>query len=142
MESQFQSIRVGVGVMVFKDGKVLVKKRKGSHGEGDYGFPGGHLEYMESFEDCARREVREECGIEIQNIRFNYLSNLTRYNPKHFIDVGVVADWASGEPQVLEPEKNESWEWYDIDNLPEPLFYPCVMAVEAYKTGKTYFDNE
>ena len=47
--------KVGVGVMVLKDGKVLLTRRKGSHGAGEYSFPGGHLEYMESFEDCARR---------------------------------------------------------------------------------------
>ena len=64
-----QKPKAGVGIMVLKDGKVLLGKRKGSHGEGEYAFPGGHLEYMESFEDCAKREVREECGVEIENLR-------------------------------------------------------------------------
>lgn len=49
--------KVGIGVMIFKDGKVLLGKRKGSHGDGEYSFPGGHLNYMESFEDCAQRET-------------------------------------------------------------------------------------
>jgi 8-oxo-dGTP diphosphatase len=62
--------KVGVGVMVLKNGKVLIGKRKGAHGAGEWAWPGGHLEYMESFEDCARREVMEETGIEIHNIRF------------------------------------------------------------------------
>ena len=60
--------KVGVGVMIIKNGKVLFHKRKGSHGDGEYAWPGGHLEYMESFEDCVRREVYEEAGIEIKNI--------------------------------------------------------------------------
>ncbi len=68
METSGPKPKVGIGVMILKDGKVLLGKRKGSHGAGQYAFPGGHLEYMESFEDCARRETREECGIEIQNI--------------------------------------------------------------------------
>jgi 8-oxo-dGTP diphosphatase len=38
--------KIGIGVMVFKDGKVLMARRKGSHGQGEYAFPGGHLEYM------------------------------------------------------------------------------------------------
>lgn len=63
-----QHPKVGIGVMIFRDGEILLGKRKGSHGDGEYAFPGGHLEYMESFSDCARREVREECGIEIANI--------------------------------------------------------------------------
>src|SRR5215469_4737907 len=45
--------KVGVGVMILKDGKVLIGKRKGAHGAGEWAWPGGHLEYMESFEDCA-----------------------------------------------------------------------------------------
>ena len=65
-----QRPKVGIGVMIFKDDKILLGKRKGSHGEDEYAFPGGHLEYMESFAGCARREVSEECGIEIDNIRF------------------------------------------------------------------------
>lgn len=126
--------------MILKDGKVLLGKRKGSHGEGEFAFPGGHLEYMESFADCARREVNEECGVEMGNIRFQFLANVTKYAPKHYTHIGLVADWKSGEPQVLEPDKYESWSWYDTDNLPQPLFEMCRLSVQSYKTGKNYFD--
>ena len=84
--------KIGRGVMIFKDGKVLVSKRKGSHGSGEYAFPGGHLEYKETFEQCAIRETREECGIEIKNVRFLYLTNLTKYLPKHYVQIGMIAD--------------------------------------------------
>ena len=124
--------------MILKDGTVLLHKRRGSHGEGEYSFPGGHLEYMESIEDCARRETKEECGIEIQNIRFQFLSNVMKYAPKHYIHIGVIADWASGEPQLLEPEKAESWGWYRLEGLPEPLFAMCQQAIESYASGEVY----
>jgi 8-oxo-dGTP diphosphatase len=130
----------GVGVMVLKDGKYLLGKRKSSHGEGEYACPGGHLEYLESFEECARREVMEECGIEIKNIRFLYVANLTKYTPKHYVHITVLADWKSGTPKVLEPDKCESWDWYELDNLPTPLFETCKLSVIALKNKKTYFD--
>jgi 8-oxo-dGTP diphosphatase len=133
--------RVGVGVMLMKDGKTLLSQRRGSHGAGEYAFPGGHLEYMESFEECARREVREECGIEIGNVRFLFLSNLKTYAPKHYVHIGLIADWKSGEPRTLEPEKTESWEWYSLDALPSPLFETCVLSVEAYRKGHRYRDE-
>lgn len=132
--------KVGIGVMVLKDGKVLLGKRKGAHGAGEFASPGGHLEYMESFEDCAKREVAEECGIEIKNIHFQFLANLTEYAPKHYVHIGLLADWKSGDPKVLEPEKSEAWNWYDLDKLPQPLFKPCEMAIESFQTGINYFD--
>lgn len=134
--------KVGIGVMILKEGKVLLGKRKGSHGEGEYAFPGGHLEYMESFAECAKREAKEECGIEIKNVRFQLLANLTKYTPKHYVHIGLLADWQSGEAQVLEPEKSESWDWFELDRLPQPLFETCMTAIGSYKTGRNYYDNE
>lgn len=131
---------VGIGVMVMRDGKVLLGKRRGSHGEGEYQFTGGHLDYMESFADCAKRETFEETGIRIGNIRFLRLLNLKQYAPKHYVDIALIADWESGEPQVMEPEKVESWDWYDLHDLPQPLFATTETYIEAYETGKNYWD--
>eukprot|EP00877_Chromochloris_zofingiensis_P007895 jgi/Chrzof1/3359/Cz12g22080.t1 len=49
--------RVGLGVIVQRGDKILVGKRLGSLGAGEYALPGGHLEFGESFADCAVREV-------------------------------------------------------------------------------------
>ena len=96
---------------------------------------------MESIEECARREVREETGIEIENVRFLRLMNLKHYPPKHYIDIALVADWKSGEPKTMEPEKCEGWDWYDLDHLPQPLFYTVPSYVEAFRTGRNYWDE-
>ncbi|HBD04909.1 TPA: DNA mismatch repair protein MutT, partial [Candidatus Uhrbacteria bacterium] len=90
--------------------------------------------------DCARREVLEECGIEIYNIHFQFLSNVTKYAPKHYAHIGLAAEWKNGEPKVLEPEKCEEWNWYSIDNLPNPMFKMCELSIESRKTGKNYWD--
>jgi len=129
-----------VSVVVMKDEKILLGKRKGSHGAGDYAAPGGKLDWQESFEDCAKRELMEEVGVEIQNIRFLRVLNYKFYE-KHFVDVGLIADWKSGEPKILEPEKCEEWGWYDLDNLPSPLVQGFEVYIEAYRTGKNYFDK-
>jgi 8-oxo-dGTP diphosphatase len=142
MGEENQKPKVGVGVMIFKDSKVLVGKRKNSHGDGEYAFPGGSLEYMEGYEECARRETLEETGIEIKNIKFLCVGNTIIYTPKHFAHIGLTADWENGEPMVCEPEKCEGWDWYDLDKLPSPLFSLCSMMIEAYKSGKNYYDKE
>ena len=126
--------------MVVKKGEVLMSLRTTSHGAGTYQFPGGHLEYMESFEDCARREVREECGIEIDNVEFAYVANMQAFAPKHFVHIGVRADWKSGEPQQLEPEKSGPWIWYPLDRLPNPLNVYAKLQLISMTDSTRFFD--
>ena len=133
-------LRVGVGVMILRNGKVLLGLRRGSHGANEWAFPGGHLEWMETFEDCAKRETLEECGIEIQNVRFQLLANLRQFRPKHYVHVGLLADWKSGEASVHEPIKCKAWRWYGLEELPE-LFTASQFGIEAYTTGRNYFTD-
>ena len=131
-----------VGVMIFKNDKVLLGKRKGSHGAGEYSFPGGHMEFGESFSDCVIRETLEETGVEIKNIKFQCVSNIFRHENRQDILVSFIAEWKNGEPKIMEPEKCDEWKWYDLDNLPKPLFYPTELLIDSYKTGKNYYDKE
>lgn len=131
----------GVGVLVIRDGKVPLARRKGSHGEGEYSFPGGYLEQGESFEECAHREVLEETGMQIKNVRFQYLGNLKKYNGKHHVQIGLIADWKSGDPIQKEPHKSGEWAWFDINDLPKPLFEPCRIAFDVLKGGSNYIDS-
>jgi 8-oxo-dGTP diphosphatase len=96
---------------------------------------------MEGFAECAQREVQEETGMEIENVRFLRLLNLKQYPPKHYVDLGFIADWKSGEPELKEPEKCSGWAWYDMDHLPSPLFSTVATYIEAYKTGRNYWDE-
>jgi 8-oxo-dGTP diphosphatase len=132
---------VGVGVMIVKEGAVLLGQRRGSHGDGEFAFPGGHLEYLESFEHCAKRETLEECGIEIGNIRFQFIANVTNYAPKHYVHIGLLADWQRGTPERLEPASSGPWAWYDIAHLPHPLFEMCRLAIDSYQTQRHYYDG-
>ncbi len=66
---------VGVGVIIKKDGKLLFQKRVGSHGEGSWSFPGGHMEFGESPLDTASRESLEEMNVLIKNARVVGLTN-------------------------------------------------------------------
>ena len=118
---------VGMGIFVFKDGKFLMGIRKNPHGIGKWALPGGKLEFNEELEDCARREVKEETGLEIKNIRFKAITNdMFKNEDKHNITIFMISDWLSGEPRVMEPNKCEEWKWISKDNIPEPLFLPLI----------------
>ena len=115
--------KIGVGVCIVKDGKVLFGKRLNSHGQGTWAFPGGHLEFGETIADCARREVAEETGMQITNIRKGpYVEDFFLAENKHYITLIMIADWQAGEPLVLEPAKCEEWRWFKWNELPSPLF--------------------
>ena len=117
--------QIGIGVIVIKNGKVLLGKRKNAHGEGSWSFPGGHLEFNETWKECARRETFEETGILINNIRFAAATNdIFKKEKKHYITLMMVGEYASGKVKLMEPDKCEKWEWFDWHNLPEPLFLP------------------
>lgn len=143
METNQQQIpKVGISVMVIKDNHILLGKRKGSHGAGEYAFTGGHLEYMESFEECAMRETLEESGIKIKNIKFQFIMNLLQFAPKHYVHIGLIAEWESGEPENLEPENCEGWDWYRMDQLPEPILEIDQLLIKSHKTGQNYFKEK
>ncbi len=132
-------IKVGAGVVIIKDGKTLLTKRKGSHAEGCYGSLGGHVEHGESPIEAVKREALEELGIEIGNIQFATCLNMVKYG-KHYIDITFVAEIISGDPTICEPHKIERVDWYSLDELPEPLFEPVRIALEGIKSGKKYHE--
>lgn len=135
--------KVGIGLLLLKGNKILLAKRKGALGTGEYGGPGGKMESQETFEETILRELAEEAGsdIKIKNIKFLCLTNLRKYAPEHYVDIGMVAEWVSGEPIQTEPHKLGKWSWYDIDDLPSPIFACEPNYVEAYKTGRVYFSD-
>ena len=114
---------VGTGVFVMKDGKFVVIRRKSSHGKGAWGLVGGHLEYGESFEECAAREVREEVGLEIENVSVLGLTNTVFEDErKHYVTVFLKSDYAAGNAELMEPEKHDALRWVSWDEMPEPCF--------------------
>lgn len=126
------SPKVGIGVMVIKEGKILLGKRKNAHGEGTWSYPGGHLEFGESWEACSKREVMEETGIEIKNLRFGMVTNdVFKKEQKHYITIFIVAEFATGDLKLMEPHKCEKWDWFEWGQFPEPLFLPIINQLKT-----------
>lgn len=124
--------KVGVGVFVRKDGRILMQKRQGSHGSGCWSLPGGHLEFAEEVETCARRETKEELDIEITNFSLGPFTNdIFVEEDKHYITLFVVSDYHSGEVKINEPEKTIEFGWFEWGNLPSPLFLPLVNLLKT-----------
>lgn len=133
--------QVGVGVIVTKDNQVLLIRRKHSHGEGTWSMPGGHLEYGESLEACAIREVYEETGVIIANVAFRAITNdVFEEERKHYITVWMEGRYVSGEPMMHAPQEMSAVGWFSWDFLPEPLFLPLenLLAGRCHPTPWDY----
>jgi len=126
------NVKVGVGVFVFKDGKFLMQLRQGGHGSGSWSLPGGHLEFGESFEDTARREVIEETKLQIKNVRFGAVTNdFFPDENKHYVTIWMLSDWDYGKESIMEPDKCLKQGWYSIEHLPSPLFLPWNQLLKS-----------
>jgi 8-oxo-dGTP diphosphatase len=123
--------KIGVGVIVRKGDKVLLGKRKNAHGDGEWSFPGGHLEFGETVAECALREVAEETGLGITSItKGPYTEDVFEKEGKHYVTLFMLCDHVSGEVKLMEPHKCEKWEWFTWNNLPSPLFLPIKHLIE------------
>ncbi len=122
---------VGVAAIVIKDQKVLLGKRKDAHGSGTWAFPGGHLEFNESIESCAKREVLEETGLSVKNARFATLTNdFFHQNDKHYVTLFVICNHEHGAPEIKEPDKCEAWDWFFWNEFPNPKFLSLQNLLE------------
>jgi len=132
------TVGVGVGVMIVRAGKLFLGKRKSNLGQGTYGWCGGHVEFGETIEEAAKREVYEESGLIVTSLKFLCVSNVIAYD-RHYIDFEFLGQVEPGEPEVKEPDTVESWDWYEFDQLPSPLFKAVEYALDSYKTGHPYY---
>ena len=129
-------VKVEVGVFVKRNGKILVGKRKGSHGAGTWALPGGHLEPGESFERCCEREVLEETGLVVNNISpMVFTNDVFHQEGLHYITLFFKGEYESGEAIVAEPLHCEEWRWVSLEDIPQPIFLPLSNALEAIKRG-------
>lgn len=136
--------QVGVAVIIEQDGKMLLLKRKGAHGEGTWAPPGGHLEFGESLEECAVRETLEETGIFIGDVQFVAITNdVFEAEQKHYVTVWVEATHTSGQATVAYPDKVEEVAWVPWNALPEPLFIPFQNLLSGRHYPRTaHFGNQ
>ncbi|NQV12600.1 NUDIX domain-containing protein [Candidatus Uhrbacteria bacterium] len=132
--------KIGVGVIIVHNGKVLIGERTGAHGSSTWAPPGGHLEWLESPEECATREAREETGIEICNVRpIGFTNDIMTEDDKHYVTLFMRADLLAGEPKVMEPNRCLGWNWISWEDLPRPLFIPVEnLILQGYHPLKAH----
>ena len=107
-------IRKAVRCFLIKDNKVVVTKYKeGNKKEGYYEIPGGKIEERETLEQAAIREMREETGLKIRNLK--YKGNMIIEYPNRIFDFDIfICNECEGKPQDFEENTSE---WIEINEL-------------------------
>lgn len=129
--------KVGIGIIVIKEGRFLIGKRKNTHGEGMWAFPGGHLEYRETPEECARRELEEETGLIAEAVKRSHWTN-DFIGEKHYVTLFMQVTAFSGALINKEPHKCERWEWREFRDLPSPLFHSIESLFNRHPLEQEY----
>ena len=102
-------------IVLVKRGSELLLTRKAEWAPSRYGLVAGFLDFGESLEECAIREVKEETGIDICNVR--YVGSQNWPFPAQLM-AGFVAEYASGEIRV-DAHELEDARWFPVDALPQ-----------------------
>ena len=140
MQNRLERPLVGIGVVFIRNNTIFLAKRFGSHGQSTWGSAGGHLEFGETLEECARREALEELGVQVGQVTFLCISNIVAYG-KHYVDIEFLGDIDDQLPRVIEDDAFTEYGWFPLNDLPEPLFEPIRYAIDSISTGVIYYGN-
>ena len=129
-------VQTGASIIVEDEqGRILMQQRSD---DGTWSYPGGRIEIDETVEDGARREVREECGLEVGELRLLGVFSGKELNHVYpngnevcGIDIVYVSSDYTGSLQCEDGEAKHMG-FYPIDELPQPISSMNAKQLDAY----------
>lgn len=112
------NIIIASGPVIIENNKVLLNK----HGDDNFWkFPGGKVEDFDlSLEEIAKKEVKEEMGIDVEIIK--PLRTLLLPKPNEHDSYVVLVHFLAKRIGEIKPGKDiREWKWIEINNLPEDV---------------------
>jgi len=115
--------RIAVYLIGMRDHSILLGKRiNAQHMNNHWSLPAGHVMESESIIDAIIRECSEEIGISLCKSDLHLVGSLHQFSdPYDYANYIFKVDLSPYNPVNSEPEKCESLDFFDINNLPEPM---------------------
>jgi 8-oxo-dGTP diphosphatase len=123
---QYKNPTVGVAVIILRQGRLLLIKRRGSY-DGMWCIPCGHVEWDEDIRLCACRELHEETGLEVVlGPVFDVHSNF--HDPEHqTVGVWFLGRLTGGQLQPGSDAREA--EFFSLESLPERMAFPTDLLI-------------
>lgn len=137
-------IGVAVGIAVFNDeGKIFITKRGqgATNDRGKWEIPGGAVEFGETREEAAKREIKEENDIDIEIIsELQTTDHLLPEEGQHWVATTYVCRHVGSSPRIIEPDKCEEIGWFTMEEA-EKLELSSITLHDIAAIKRTYPDG-
>jgi 8-oxo-dGTP diphosphatase len=138
MKKGIDYIGVSAGAMIFNEkGELFLSKRSqnAKNEKGHWETPGGSVDFGETLEDAAKREIKEEYGVDIEILeQWPAGNHIIPKENQHWVATTFLAKFKEGqEPKIMEPDKCDALGWFSLDNLPQPLSIITQIDLKQYK---------
>ena len=132
--------RIAVALVALRGSQVMLGKRHNtSHMDGCFSQPGGHVFEFETCLHAMQREAKEECGVSLTDEDLTLIGVMHHNSPPfdcvHFI---FTSDFINQVPVNMEPHKCESWQFFNLDDLPSPIdsYVKKILEMAITQTAK------
>jgi 8-oxo-dGTP pyrophosphatase MutT (NUDIX family) len=123
-----QQFFVGIHGVIANRGRLLVLKRapRMSYRPGSWDLPGGHLALGENFEDCLRREIKEETALDVA---IDSLLGLHSMAPEPYMQALYACRLTVFQNVKLQPDEHVDHRWATLDELASLELIPYLASI-------------
>ena len=144
MKNERPKVIPTVYLVLIKENKILLSRRCNTgFQDGQYSFPAGHLGGdEETVSQAMIREAREEIGVEIdvadlELVHVMHRKQMKPTNERRINFFFTTKKW-KGEPKIMEPDKCDDLQWFELDNLPDNTIPYVRQAISCFRKNVKY----